>query len=152
MDRQELERWVQTQEDIRAIQNLKARYAAFCDDSYNADGIASLFTEDAVWEAPWQGRFEGREAIREFFRQVSNTITFSVHGVLNPIIEVDGDTARASWYLFQPCVINGQAHWVSGRYADEYVKVDGSWYFKSLKVASFFRAPYETGWAAQSAP
>jgi hypothetical protein len=55
-----------TLEDAEAIRNLKARYAALCDNQYDADGIAMLFTEDAVWESPGLGRFEGREAIRGF--------------------------------------------------------------------------------------
>ena len=63
-----IERRLQALEDAEAIRNLKARYAAFCDHQYDADGIASLFTEDAVWESPALGRFEGREAIRNFFK------------------------------------------------------------------------------------
>jgi len=61
-----IERRLQVLEDAEAIRNLKARYAALCDNQYDADGIASLFTEDAVWESPALGRFEGREAIRSF--------------------------------------------------------------------------------------
>jgi hypothetical protein len=34
--------------DAEAIRNLKARYAALCDSQYDADGIAMLFTEDAL--------------------------------------------------------------------------------------------------------
>ena len=30
-------------EDVREIEQLKYRYASFCDDGYNPDGIASLF-------------------------------------------------------------------------------------------------------------
>ena len=59
-----IERRLQVLEDAEAIRNLKARYAALCDNRYDAEGIASLFTEDAVWESPGLGRFEGREAIR----------------------------------------------------------------------------------------
>jgi hypothetical protein len=55
-----IERRLQVLEDGEAIRNLKARYAALCDNQYDADGIASLFTEDAVWESPALGRFEGR--------------------------------------------------------------------------------------------
>jgi transposase-like protein len=46
----ELERRVRALEDAEAIRNLKAEYAAFCDDQYNPDAIAALFTEDAVWQ------------------------------------------------------------------------------------------------------
>jgi hypothetical protein len=61
-----LERRLQVLEDAEAIRKLKARYAALCDSQYDADGIAMLFTEDALWESPGLGRFEGREAIRKF--------------------------------------------------------------------------------------
>ena len=55
-----IERRLQVLEDAEAIRNLKARYAALCDNQYDADGIANLFTKDAVWESPALGRFEGR--------------------------------------------------------------------------------------------
>ncbi len=38
-----IERRLQVLEDAEAIRNLKARYAALCDNQYDADGIASLF-------------------------------------------------------------------------------------------------------------
>ena len=44
----QLEKRVQALEDVNAIRNLKARYAAYCDDHYNPEGIAALFTADAV--------------------------------------------------------------------------------------------------------
>ena len=90
-----IERRLHLLEDTEAIRNLKARYAALCDNQYDADGIASLFTEDAVWESPALGRFEGREAIRNFFTEASGIFSFAIHYSLNGHIEVDGDTARA---------------------------------------------------------
>jgi hypothetical protein len=50
-----MERRLQVLEDAEAIRNLKARYAALCDNRYDAEGIASLSTEDAVWESPRLG-------------------------------------------------------------------------------------------------
>jgi len=69
-----LDRRLQVLEDAEAIRNLKARYAALCDQQYDADRIAVLFTEDAQWESPGLGRFEGREAIRNFFRRASHLL------------------------------------------------------------------------------
>src|ERR1700694_5046724 len=69
-----MERRLQALEDAEAIRNLKARYAALCDKQYDADGIAMLFTEDALWESPGLGRFEGREAIRGLFREASELL------------------------------------------------------------------------------
>ena len=88
-----LERRLQVLEDAEAIRNLKARYAALCDQQYDADGIAALFTEDALWGSPGLGRFDGREAIRNFFRGASRIFSFAIHYSLNGQIEVDGDTA-----------------------------------------------------------
>lgn len=90
-----LEQRLQALEDAEAIRNLKAHYAALCDKNYDADGIAALFTEDALWESPGLGRFEGREAIRGFFRGASGIFSFAIHYSLNGQIEIDGDTARA---------------------------------------------------------
>ena len=81
-------------EDVNAIRHLKALYAAYCDDQYNSEGLATLFTEDAVWESQGLGRFEGRDAIREFFRGASQLFTFAIHYSLNGHIDVQGDTAR----------------------------------------------------------
>ncbi|MGC2523820.1 MAG: nuclear transport factor 2 family protein [Stellaceae bacterium] len=73
-----IERRLQALEDAEAIRNLKAHYAALCDSQYDADGIARLFTEDAVWESPGLGRFEGREAIRSFFRGASGIFSLAI--------------------------------------------------------------------------
>jgi len=152
MTDQELKEKIQRLDDIEAIKNLKARYCAYCDDNYDADGIASQFVEDGVWDGGIRGKYEGREAIRAFFKEGTRRITFAVHQVLNPIIEVDGDTAHASWYLLQPCTEGGQAYWVSGVYRDDYVKVDGKWFYQNLSVTFNFWTPYEQGWAKQPFP
>ena len=60
----DVEQRLQMVEDVEAIKKLKYQYCAYCDDNYNADWIANLFTEDAIWEGGTFGRYEGREAIR----------------------------------------------------------------------------------------
>ena len=51
MSLESLERRIKKLEDTEAIKVLKRRYCAYCDDNYDLDGLASLFTEDAVWMA-----------------------------------------------------------------------------------------------------
>ena len=71
MDLTDLERRIRALEDIEAIKQLKYRYADACDRGYDADTLADLFTEDAIWDGGVFGRYDGREAIRELFRGVS---------------------------------------------------------------------------------
>ena len=148
-----LEGRLQDLESANEIRNLKAAYAAACDDNYNPDRIAALFTADAVWESQGLGRYEGREAIREFFRGISGHFTFALHYGLNPHIEVDGDTARARWYLLMPCTVGdhpdgeSRAMWRAGIDDEEYVRIEGRWLFKSKQSSPIFHTPYEQGWA-----
>ena len=144
-----MERRLQALEDAEAIRNLKARYAALCDNQYDADGIAMLFTEDALWESPGLGRFEGREAIRGFFRGASGIFSFAIHYSLNGHIEVDGDTARARWYLFMPCTLaaGNRAMWRAGIDHETYARVAGAWMSVDKRSEPLMSVPFETGWA-----
>ncbi len=148
MNLEDLERRLRVLEDIEAIKKLKARYCAYCDNNYDADGIAALFTEDAVWDGGNFGRYEGREAIRTFFRGAPRIFPFAIHQVMNPIIEVEGEQAKGQWYLFQPATLaeGNQAVWLAARYEEEYVKVESEWKFKRLKVFPSFLTPYDQGW------
>ena len=143
----DLERRIQRLEDIEAIKKLKARYADACDRNYDADTLASLFAEDAIWDGGLFGVHNGREKIRTFFQGVSSDITFAMHYMMNPIIEVDGDEGTGEWYLFQTCTFNGdQAIFGAARYDEQYRRIDGRWLFWRLKLTSFFWTPFEEGW------
>jgi ketosteroid isomerase-like protein len=144
-----MERRLQALEDAEAIRNLKARYAALCDDHYNADGITALFTEDAIWDSPGLGRFEGREAIRAFFRGAGEIFSFAIHYSLNGHIEVDGDTAQARWYLFMPCTLaeGGRPLWRAGIDHERYTRVGGVWMFCYKRSEPLMNASFEDGWA-----
>ena len=87
---------------------------------YDADGMASLFVEDAVWDGGNFGKHEGREAIRAFFRGAATIFPFALHQVMNPLIEVQGEQATGSWYLLQPATLaeGNQAVWLAARYEE----------------------------------
>ena len=147
-----LEEKVQRLLDIQEIRDLKTQYAMYCDDDYNPDGIAPLFMENAIWDGGIFGRHEGREAIREFFAGAKDTIEFALHRTVGDKIEIDpsGTTAKGSWYIIMPATFKGpQAMWCAGTYRDEYVKVDGKWYFQNVNANLNFVSPYEKGWVKE---
>ena len=131
-----LEERVQRLEDIEAIRALKARYCAACDNGHDPTEIAEVFTPDGIWESPTAGAFEGCEAITAEFEHAGLRISQSQHTVANPRIEVTGDTATGVWYivaLFERPAEPG-ATWTLGRYHEEYVRLDGRWFIKHLRV------------------
>jgi uncharacterized protein (TIGR02246 family) len=143
-----MERRLRALEDAEAIRNLKARYAALCDDNYNADGIAALFATDATWDSPGLGRFEGREAIRAFFKGAGGIFSFAIHYSLNGQIHVDGDTAQAQWYLFMPCTLadGNRAMWRASIDHERYRRVDGVWLFSEKRSQPLMNVPFAEGW------
>lgn len=145
---------VQRLEDIEAIRQLKARYCAACDDGYDADRLAALFTEDAVWDGGRTfGVARGREAIRRHFQGASKRLTIARHQVMNPIISVNGDEASGQWLLFQPCTSASsqgeRAMWLAATYADTYARAGDDWLIASTTIDVAFFTPYDQGWVDQ---
>ncbi len=142
-----LEANVQRLVDIEDIKILKRRYARFCDDNYNPEGIASCFTEDGVWDGGALGFAEGRAGIIEFFKAAPSLVSYAIHYTTNPVIEVDGDKAEGTWYLWQPMVMveGDQAMWLAAHYHEQYKRVDGKWHIKRLTLDIKSFSPYEAG-------
>ena len=136
---------------IEDIKQMKAQYCAYCDAGYDPEGLASLFVEDGIWDGGKEfGRYEGVAEIKKFFSGISDDIVFAGHLVLNPIITVDGDTANGKWWLIMPCTTNlegkKEARWLAAEYDDDYVKRDGKWLYKHLRLDLKFFAPHLKGW------
>ena len=151
MNLEDIAQRVQTLEDIEAIKKLKARYCAGADER-DEDKFVGCFTEDAVWDGGNFGHYEGKAAIREFFGTIPQVLSFAIHYVMNPRIEVNGDKATGYWYLLEPCTMlegGEQAVWGVAKYEEEYVRVDGEWKIRNLILAPECWTPFEQGWVNQ---
>ena len=133
--------------DIEEIKQLKARYAAACDNDYEPDTIAELFAHDAIWDGGMMGFAETQAGIREFFANASNLVGFAVHGLSNPIIEISGDSATGQWYLTQPMTMKGSnsAYWFIAKYDDKYIRTADGWKFQHVQITARAFSPYEEG-------
>jgi hypothetical protein len=154
-----LGRRVAAAEGVLEIQSLKARYGELVDQRYSAGGVvdeawmgriadevAALFTLDGVWDGgPGLGSATGRAAIAAKLR--TTTLSFSRHLFVKPRIQLDGDRAWARWDLLSPCRRNdGSSYWMCGYEDDEYIRTEGVWLHRSMKLTTVFMAPVGEGW------
>ena len=136
--------------DVHEIRNLKHNYCEIADRCCSlsasgarlaADEIVQLFVEDGELEVPTEygGRQVGRTGIHAFWMQQSVVFSFADHLVFNERIDVNGNEARGRWKNAIPVTTFVEdkpvAQWILGDYEDEYVKVDGQWRIRSVKVS-----------------
>ncbi len=153
---EELEARIRVLEDIESIRKLKATYCYLCDagldEKRNRDALVAHFTENACVDfglGP-ASQFTGRAGLEVFFGQVvPGAVSFCMHMVHNPIIEVDGDAATGTWYYEAPTTdaASDRAQWMAGTYEEEYVRESGEWKFASIKTRWKYITPYDEGWA-----
>lgn len=141
--RKSVERRLGRHDDAREIETLKYRYAAFCDAGYDLDGLCSLFAADGRWAANGYGDFVGHDAIRAFFKTMASSVEEVLHYVTSPRIDIaeDGLSATGQFYLLCVCKSRRAKEpevsdpvLICGTYDDTFVKVDGRWLFKELRV------------------
>ena len=132
---QSLAERVERLEQIEALKQLKYRYCAAVDANYDASAIAAMFTEDGVWDGADLGYLAGREAIYQGFLDPNATVRWMTHGVINPIIEIDGDTARCQWYMWLPKILtDGSKSFQGGTHHDLCRRIEGRWLFERMQV------------------
>jgi len=146
-------------EDVRAIEQLKYRYAGYCDNSYDPEGIASLFVDDGRWVVDGEGgTMTGHEEIKAHFRALSEKITWAQHYMIAPRVEVadDGQSATGWFYLLCLCTIERtddpaekDAVILTLNYTDQFVKRGGTWYFQELLGRTHQVSDWDQGWVKQ---
>ncbi|SHU51288.1 Ring hydroxylating enzyme beta subunit [Mycobacteroides abscessus subsp. abscessus] len=126
--------------DKLAITELLYRYAELI-DAGDFDGVGELLGRSR-FGGPTSGSVEGRNMIANTFART--TRRFPDHGntprtrhlVLNPIVELDGDTAhaRSTFCVVQQTDTVPLQPIVVGRYADTFARDDAGWYFTERVV------------------
>lgn len=147
-----LEQRIQRLEDIQDIINLKSRYLNTADGgwdrlSHDGDAMTQFLTEDCIWDGQAFNAAHGREALRQAFAQFREALPFAYHIVTNPIIEVDGDTARGEWHLqWIGTDAAGTEMHCAGIYTDEFTRTDDGWKLSNIFVRLAFWGPRSDGW------
>lgn len=153
---EELAARIKVLEDIEAIKKLKATYCYLCDagldNERNLNELIAHFAENARVDfglGP-ASQFTGREGLKVFFGEVvPGAVSFCMHMVHNPIIDVNGDKAAGRWYYEVPATdaSTNRAQWMAGIYEEEYVRENGEWKFSSIVTKWKYISPFDEGWA-----
>ncbi|HWL62575.1 MAG TPA: nuclear transport factor 2 family protein [Steroidobacteraceae bacterium] len=146
---------VEKLEATRAIRKLQRAFGYYMDRGLWGDA-ADLFTDDGTFEMGLDGTYAGKARIREYLKRLHGNQEGLIYGQLNEwitlqpaiFVSADGRSATARW---RDHGMLGQykkhAEWRDGIYENTYVKEQGVWKLKSLRLYVNFVAPYEKGWA-----
>jgi 3-phenylpropionate/cinnamic acid dioxygenase small subunit len=129
--------------DRRAIDDLLTAYA-WALDTKHWDGLADVFTSDATIDYTSAGGVRGSyPEVRQWLEATLAPFPMTQHLVTNRRVVVDGDTARADSYFFNPMqTADGSQFFVGGYYHDRLVRTAAGW-----RIAERIE---ETAWFAGS--
>jgi ketosteroid isomerase-like protein len=133
MSIEELERRVKALEDLEEIKKLQRRYMSLLDNLEFRQAV-ELFAENATAEVRNSGIRRGKKEIADIYLNIlaQRKERHDGHLVGQPIITVEGDTAKGTWIVYM-LFSKPSVQWVQGRHDCEYVKEDGQWKFSKLK-------------------
>jgi hypothetical protein len=157
MTLKELEKRVKTLQDIEEIKKMHRRYLQ-CLSNYQWEDMVNFFSRDAEVKIARDEADAGKEGVGNLIKNVIGKRISPMrpkggHLLIQPIIEVDGDTARGQWLLNRFVAQDtAKRHWQlmksfynypetieapspecsMGKYDAEYVREDGEWKFRRL--------------------
>lgn len=135
MNLKDLEKRVRAMEDLEEIKQMHREYMS-CLDNIQFEKALDFFTEDAEVEVRFSGVMKGKESYSKIYLGTlsQRKERHDGHLVGQPVITVDGDTAKGHWIVYMFFSVP-TIQWVQGRHDCEYVKENGKWKFSKLKFA-----------------
>lgn len=131
-------------DDILAITHLAQQYADGVMQR-DAEIWGNTWAEQGAWHlSPDMDPVTGRESLKAFWTNVMAGYPQVLHWVQPGLIEVDGDTATARFYVQENIKdAEGQGFRVAGVYNDELIKEAGNWRFAVRRFSVIYRGPVD---------
>ena len=114
-------------EDRLTIREL---HDSYCDAVLRTDpdDWGSLWTEDAVWSLMGTEVVGRENIVKLWVGAMGRFDSVSFLGIPGSL-EITGDTATGRYQTHEILVENGEPRVAGGRYDDEFVKIDGHWFY-----------------------
>ncbi len=157
----DLEARIRRLEDLEAIRRLKHYYYCLCvdravaGDEQAATETVSRFADDIAADFTGLPLLEGKDAVSDFYAKgVPAFLSWCQHRVMNEVINIEGDTATAHWYIDCPAVFREGnptgivgGGFIAGRYEEEYRRIDGLWMWKRITAFLDVQKSFSDHWA-----
>lgn len=159
--------------DINDIQQLMNRYII---NVHRMDYMSSYHelmandNPDLEFEYMESGAYTGAEHVKQYMQALHNYMQspqdklgyMCLNHCMTPniIINDKGDRAIGHWSVFSPWAQPATpfpcdkrkltAMWFTGKYENEFIKIDGEWKILKIHLIAYTRSPYELGWVRQA--
>ena len=153
-----LEERLQRVEDILEIQDVMNRYATYINKGWagkevQPDMIPTVFAEDATFDAPEMGHSgRGAAMIGEGMAKETQVVEFSMHIFLNPVLQVDGDTASGNWLMWIAVKRELGTRFVFMSYDLTFSRTPDGWRIQTLLLNIGAMIPQPDAWLASQMP
>lgn len=134
---------VECMESIEAIRALRARYHELVNEDAG-NRLYELFAHDAHVAYGGRPEVRGRDNIRAFF--ASFPLQTARQFIHSHVVQVQGDRGTGSSYLDGRPVRDGKSFYVVGRFDDEYIRLDGQWFFQRVTLSVHYMIEAAERW------
>lgn len=134
---------VERMESIEAIRALRARYHELVNEDAG-NRLYELFAPDAHVAYGGRPEVRGRDNIRAFF--ASFPVQTARQFIHSHVVQVQGDRGTGSSYLDGRPVRDGKSFYVVGRFDDEYIRLDGQWFFQRVTLSVHYMIEAAERW------
>lgn len=134
---------VERMESIEAIRSLRARYHELVNEDMG-NRLYELFATEASVAYGGRPEVRGRDNIRAFF--ASFPVQSARQFIHSHVVQVEGDRGTGVSYLDGRPVRDGKSFYVVGRFDDEYVRVEGQWFFQRVTLSVHYMIEAAERW------
>ena len=128
---------------IEAIRVLRARYHELVNED-EGGRLYELFAPDAIISYGGRPAVQGRDNIRSFF--ASFPVQAARQFIHSHMVEVNGASGIGYSYLDGRPVRDRKSFYVVGRFDDEYVQIEGQWFFQRVTLTVHYMIEAAEHW------